>query len=142
MQWDLSAYGNAPVAAAMQPVPRADLTSDMIARQGKLYEAMEGIVEDLGAFDQTSGANGAHYMPTNPFAGEGIKCANCAFYDGARACEVVGGDIDPEAVCKLWIIPEALIAQQDLPAADAASAFNNEIERRRRIAALMLHDPA
>lgn len=142
VQWDLSAYDNAPAVAAIAPTPRADVTADMSARQAQLYEAVEGIAESLGQFDQTSGANGAHYMAANPFAGEGIKCANCAFYDGARACEAVSGEIDPEAVCKLWIIPEALIAQQDDPNASATSAFTNEIERRRRSAALMLHEPA
>jgi HK97 family phage prohead protease len=60
-------------------------------------------------FDQGTGAQGAHYMADNPFAAEGLACSNCAFYDGPRACEIVAGDIDPEAVCKFWIIPETLL---------------------------------
>ncbi len=141
VQWDLSAYDNAPAAVALAAAPRADITPDMSARQAELHDAIKEIADELGQFDQTSGADGAHYMAANPFAGEGIKCANCAFYDGARACEVVAGDIDPEAVCKLWIIPEALIGAAD-PAAAAAAIASNEIERRRRVAALMLHTPA
>jgi HK97 family phage prohead protease len=31
------------------------------------------------------------------------------FYDGARACEIVEGDIAPDGVCKRWIIPERLV---------------------------------
>jgi|GEM_PF-531791 len=141
VQWDLSAYDNAPAVAALVVEPRADVTADMSARQAQLYEAVEEVASELGQFDQTSGANGAHYMAANPFAGEGIKCANCAFYDGARACEVVAGDIEPEAVCKLWIIPENLL-QGAAAANEATARITNEIERKRRTAALMLHTPA
>lgn len=92
-----------------------ELTPDMSAGQAALYEAYEEVVDELGAFDQTSGEHGAHYMEENPFADKGMKCANCAFYAGARACEIVSGDINPEAVCKFWIIPERLISEAPTP---------------------------
>jgi len=77
-------------------------------RQAAQYEATEMIAQAFGQFDQTSGPNGAHYMADNPFVAEGLACASCAFY-GARACEVVSGDIAPDALCRLWIIPSDLI---------------------------------
>lgn len=79
--------------------------------QRDLYDKIESVVETFGLFDQGTGAHGAHYVPAdgNPFAADGIACANCAFYDGPRACEVVAGDIDPAAACKFWIIPEDLL---------------------------------
>jgi len=77
--------------------------------QRDLYDKLESITEVFGQFDQTSGAQGSHYMADNPFAVDGIACSNCAFYDGPRACEIVAGDIDPNAVCKFWIIPESLL---------------------------------
>lgn len=129
--FDLSAYANAPAAAkaAVKP-PTAELTGDMSARQAALYDAVESIAEDLGQFDQSSGANGAHYMTDNPFAAAGINCANCALYRGARRCEVVAGDISPNAVCKLWIIPEPLLS---------ANASNTDRRaHRNRAAALFL----
>lgn len=141
-RWDLSAYVNAPVVAVVRP--RADLSPDMGARQARLYDCIEGVAEELGQFDQGSGENGAHYMADNPFAGQGIKCANCAFYDGPRGCEAVAGDIDPEAVCKLWIIPEQLIASDSPPPPDPAVAnqIEQEAARRKRVAALRLRTPA
>lgn len=79
--------------------------------QRDLYDKLESVAETFGMFDQGTGAQGAHYMTDNPFADAGIACANCAFYDGPRACEIVAGDIDPTAACKFWIIPEDLLTQ-------------------------------
>jgi hypothetical protein len=72
----------------------------------------DGFVElalEYGQFDQSSNANGAHYAAENPFVAEGLKCGNCVFYNEANGCQIVAGVIDPEAVCKLWIIPQATL---------------------------------
>lgn len=84
--------------------------------QAAVYQALEDIVEIHGKFDQSTGPNGAHYVAESPFASEGLVCSNCLFYEGARACEIVQGDIAPEAICKFWQIPEALVVEGDQPA--------------------------
>lgn len=72
----------------------------------------------FGKFDQSTGMDGAHYAPgdKNPFKGEGLMCGNCVFFDEmANGCQVVSGAIEPEAVCKLWVIPEtSLVASRSL----------------------------
>jgi len=78
-------------------------------RQEMQYELIEQVVEMYGKFDKTSGADGAHYVAESPYAEEGTICANCSFYRGPRGCELVEGDIDPNGICKLWIIPGDLI---------------------------------
>lgn len=82
-------------------------------RQKMMYEHYEMCVEKHGKFDQTPGANGAHYAPANknPFIKEGLICSNCVFFKGGQACEIVAGKIEPNAICKLWIIPENLITK-------------------------------
>jgi hypothetical protein len=76
-------------------------------RQSDLAEAYCDIAEEYGQFDQTDGVNGAHYGDgsNNPFKSEGLKCVSCIFYEEG-ACHIVSGQIDPEGICKLWIIPE------------------------------------
>lgn len=103
---------DAPIVSneGMTAPAEREMTPDLTAPQVALYEAIEGVAEELGQFDQGSGAHGAHYMAASPFAGEGMQCSNCVFYAGARACEVVSGDIAPEGICKLWIIPEQLLS--------------------------------
>lgn len=87
-------------------------------RQAAQYAADESIVETFGKMGQDSGPDGAHYVAESPFAADGLVCANCAFYEGPRGCEVVNGDIDPAGICKRWIIPATLVAA---PAARSAS---------------------
>ena len=84
-------------------------------RQKEQAKDTAELATEFGMFDQTSGANGAHYAPAdqNPFKADGLRCANCIFFDEANnQCQVVAGSIEPDAVCKLWIIPESVLAQR------------------------------
>jgi len=101
---------------------------NLTPRQKSEYDALENVVEVFGQYDQTSGADGAHYAPAdaNPFAEQGLVCSNCVFFEGGRACEIVAGDIDPNAICKFWIIPENLItASEELPTVTATQVTYN-----------------
>lgn len=88
-----------------------DVKGNLTGRQQLMYEHYEHVVEEFGMFKGDSKADGAHYAPSsaNPFKEEGLVCANCVFFIGGGACEIVAGKIEPEAICKLWIIPEELI---------------------------------
>jgi len=82
-------------------------------RQTDQAEALCSIVEDYGQFDQSSDANGAHYGDgnNNPFKSDGLVCSSCIFYEEGM-CHLVSGNIDPEGVCKLWIIPQESLTQK------------------------------
>lgn len=80
--------------------------------QRSLYAAFEVITDEYGQFNQSTDGNGAHYFANNPFAEQGMKCANCAFYRGPQACEIVSGVIAPQGLCKFWIIPASLIQSE------------------------------
>ena len=74
-------------------------------REKALYKATEEIVDEYGLYPQAE----AHYMTENPFVNQGMKCSNCIYYKAGGACEVVQGNIDPNALCKLWIISKNLL---------------------------------
>lgn len=78
-------------------------------RQELLESQIETVVEQYGQFDQGVGEGGAHYVPESPFMAEGLMCSSCVFFEGGNACEIVAGEIKPEAICKFWIIPANLI---------------------------------
>lgn len=101
-------------------------------RQIAVYDALENIVEIHGKFDQSTGSEGAHYVAPSPFAGEGMVCSNCVFFEGPRGCEIVNGDIAPEAVCKLWTIPNDLITSA-APAEQASKAINQDHAQTKAI---------
>ena len=124
-------------------------TEDMYAwtpRQRYLYDELEDVAETFGKFGRGIDSEGAHYVEDNPFKTEGIMCANCAFYAGPRACEIVDGDIAPEAVCKFWLIPNELVSQpvelirlrdrskvEEIEAMRKKPEEKNDVETRRMV---------
>jgi len=94
---------------------------NLTARQKAMAEAYEDIAETFGRFDQSIGPGGAHYMVAddNPFIEEGMACSNCVAFRGGGACEWVQGDIQPEGLCKLWVIAaDKLAGVEPQPAPD------------------------
>ena len=99
-----------------------DTTEDAVNdRQKSQIEDLVSLAEEYGPFDTSTGANGAHYAPAdaNPFVSEGLICANCELYqpisETEGRCAIVEGPLDsghvePNAVCKLWVIPESKLA--------------------------------
>lgn len=96
-----------------------ELYDQLNERQQEQAEQLSELVTEFGMFDQTTGADGAHYAPAakNPFKSEGLVCDNCVFYsEGNNQCQIVTGFIESDAVCKLWIIPESKIDAAQKPA--------------------------
>lgn len=116
-------------------------------RQKAMYVAYEKIAEMLGPWDASSGANGAHYMDEHPFVESGIVCGNCAFYQAPGGCEILNQPVNAIGVCKLWIIPEALIGEEEEEEEDEENG--EEVEDAQDALAYMLpmtkrnpyHDP-
>lgn len=79
-----------------------------------LAESQEVIVENNGHWSQDA-IDGAHYMAESPFYDRGIACENCIFYEGGGGCEIVSGEINPNGVCKFWIIPEERMSEEKKP---------------------------
>lgn len=75
-------------------------------RQQAIYDDLEKVVEEHGMFDWGTGPNGAHYVSAdkNPFIKDGLVCSNCSFWKGPNKCELVKGELEPNAICKLWVI--------------------------------------
>ena len=100
-------------------------------RQKALAEAYEQVAEGFGRFDQTIGPDGAHYMVSddNPFVEEGMACSNCVAFRGGGACEWVQGEIQPEGLCKLWVIAaDNLVGVEPQPVPDYPAESPDDAE--------------
>lgn len=97
------------LGASLAPKAITEPEDALSPRQKALYDQLEANVEVFGLFKQDSGPDGAHYFAASPFTAEGLVCSNCVFFEGGRGCELVEGDIAPEGICKLWVIPGELI---------------------------------
>ena len=105
-------------------------------RQKAMYAAYETIDDLLGCWNKGSGADGAHYMEQSPFAETGMMCANCIAYKSPGACELIDEQVNAMGLCKLWIIPESLIADPEGMDADSEDIekANKYHDRRGRFA--------
>lgn len=116
-----------------------ELAYEVSVRQRAHYEALESVVELCGKWSPGIDSEGAHYVAQSPFASEGLVCSNCVFYEGARGCELVDNGtegIDPNGVCKLWIIPQDLVGDV---AADVPADDGSEMVSQEPVAARSLH---
>lgn len=124
-----------------------DLLND---RQKEQAENTAELAVEFGMFEQTSGADGAHYAPAakNPFKADGLMCKNCVFFNEENnQCQVVAGPIEPEAICKLWVIPESSISpaateeppvtKERLKALLSDNSANGRAERQAEIDKIM-----
>jgi len=92
-----------------------DIEEEVLAlltpRQKEMVDNVCDVEETFGMFKQDSSPDGAHYSGVSPFADTGLLCQNCVFYRGPRGCGLVEGDIDPNGICKLWVIPGSLVKE-------------------------------
>lgn len=78
---------------------------DLTLRSAALAETYDMISDTLGCWSQRD----AHYMTENPFRDEGLACLNCVAYCAeSQMCCWVEGQILPDSLCKLWVIPDQL----------------------------------
>ena len=107
------------------------LTPDgLSARQEAVVIALTNIVATSGQFSRGISESGAQYCMESPYDDAGIMCANCVFYMGG-ACQLVQGAIDPEGMCKYWVIPEktlALAALEPMPEESAMEVYESSAE--------------
>ena len=118
-----------------QVMERRDLSGPAwTPRQSALYDVLEQVAEVFGPFDTGTGPDGVHYVSAedNPFAAEGLKCASCAFYQGGGGCELLSDEVrvEPEAVCKFWIVPADQVAGGGAPPEAAGYGMKDEDEER------------
>lgn len=111
-------------------------------RQRMMYEKFEWIAETLGPWDGGVGGDGAHYIPSsdNVFADKGMKCANCVFFEGGGGCEILDMAVEPEAVCKLWIIPEDQVKASLKSLSKDSSFLRKQAARRFTLGPLYVPD--
>jgi hypothetical protein len=107
-------------------------------RQKDLYLKIITNLQTYGYFDRGIGSNGIHYAEAsqNPFKEKGIDCENCVFYyleGDAPRCELIQGAIEPEAICKFWIISEEDIRKESQAAFKILNKKNKTIEITYRL---------
>ena len=97
-----------------------DPEDSLTDKEKALYAAYEAVAGQYGEFTPAE----AHYMggDDNPWNAQGMNCANCVFFEGGGGCEILTEQVEPEGLCKLWVIPQGLM-RHDAPAEKAVEAL-------------------
>jgi len=125
-------------------VKAIELGAEFNTRQRMMVSSLVEVTHEAGKFDKGIGANGSHYMEAakNPFASQGIACEYCYFYQPDGQCAIVEGIIEEYAVCKLWIIPEAVIMTETMePVMEMSDVVPMEAEMETEEAVAMANLP-
>ena len=97
---------------------------DYAPAEREYINALRGIVAKYGKLsDGDDSGIYVGYESDNENAAMGIKCANCAFYQGDGRCEIVARPVAPEGKCRLAAIDYDSVDTDDY----AAVAFANKI---------------
>jgi HK97 family phage prohead protease len=88
---------------------RAEPEGGLSPHKKVIARVLEDAVDIYGQFLPTD----VHYMAESPWIAQGMRCANCIFYEGGGACEIVAGSISPEALCQMHVIPEVTMSEQE-----------------------------
>jgi HK97 family phage portal protein len=108
-------------ASKLKPVeekPAVEEKRGLTPQSEALYKSQEEIARKHGRWKQAD----AHYVPRSPFATKGMVCRNCVYYEDGGACEIVKGGINPDGICKLWVIPSEKLVETRSPEEEARSA--------------------
>jgi len=78
----------------------------------EFVQAMMDIVERHGKLGDNDGKGiwvGYVSAEDNDNAEIGVKCSNCAHYEGGNMCHIVARSIEPNGYCRLAAIPDGVV---------------------------------
>jgi hypothetical protein len=88
------------------------LEKEMPAAEQEYVNAMIAIVGKYGKLSNGDG-NGiwvGYVKPTeNDNLSIGVKCGNCAFYEGNGMCKIVAQKVEEDGYCRLAAIPDGVV---------------------------------
>lgn len=94
-----------------------ELMNTMAQPEKEFVQAMMDIVSRHGKLADNDGKGiwvGYSGPDENEVASIGVKCGNCAHYEGNDVCHIVEQSIHPEGLCRLAAIPDAIVRLGDM----------------------------
>ena len=89
-----------------------EMEGKMAPAEQEYVNAMLGIVSKYGKLANGDG-NGiwVGYVPgvENDNLPMGVKCGNCAFYEGNSVCKIAAGQVEDNGYCRLAAIPDGVV---------------------------------
>ena len=72
------------------------------------------IAKKYGKFNEDDSGIWAGYTSAkdNDIKDIGVKCANCALYEGGSSCSIISAKVEPSGYCRFAIIPDGVVKKR------------------------------
>lgn len=80
-------------------------------QEKELADLLVSLTQKYGKFDEDGKGVWAGYEPAkaNDVKDIGVKCANCALYEGGSSCKIIVMEVEPDAKCRFAIIHDGIV---------------------------------
>jgi hypothetical protein len=84
----------------------------LAAEEAELADSLLKIAQKYGKFNEDETGIWAGYVDAreNEVAQIGVKCANCALYEGNGLCKIIAQSVEPNGRCRFAVIPDGVVS--------------------------------
>jgi hypothetical protein len=84
----------------------------LAAEEAELADSLLKIAQKYGKFNEDETGIWAGYVDAreNEVAQIGVKCANCALYEGNGSCKIIAQSVEPNGRCRFAVIPDGVVS--------------------------------
>ena len=83
----------------------------LAAEEAELADSLLKIAQKYGKFNEDETGIWAGYIDAreNEVAQIGVKCSNCALYEGEGSCKIIAQSVEPNGRCRFAVIPDGVV---------------------------------
>ena len=83
----------------------------LVPEEQELADSLLKIAEKYGKFNEDETGIWAGYIDAreNEVAQIGVKCSNCALYEGNGFCKIIAQSVEPNGRCRFAVIPDGVV---------------------------------
>lgn len=84
----------------------------LVPEEQELADSLLKIAEKYGKFNEDETGIWAGYIDAreNEVAQIGVKCSNCALYEGNGSCKIIAQSVEPNGRCRFAVIPDGVVS--------------------------------
>jgi|688.fasta_scaffold73131_5 hypothetical protein len=93
-------------------VEKMEQKPKLAAEEAELADSLLKIAQKYGKFNEDETGIWAGYIDAreNEVAKIGVKCSNCALYEGNGSCKIIKQSVEPNGRCRFAVIPDGVVS--------------------------------
>jgi len=104
--------GELLVVVQQEPTKPVPIKPKLVPEEQELADSLAAIARKYGKFneDETGIWAGYEAAKDNVVAHIGVKCANCALYEGNGVCKIIAQKVEDGGKCRFAVIPDGVVS--------------------------------